>query len=631
MKSPVEWLGRVGARLRPLDGLRRAGPWAAYVAVALACGLYLNWRAELVPKWGEWWAADPHAYVYLQVRAFLSGRVALLPHPGAAAHDYFWGRGGMHTAWGLGVPILAIPFHLVGRLFGAPGCPDSIRFLILYAMTAVVLARALHGLSRYEARGLGASCAAAAFVMTFPTYVGMVSSRFQIYEQTIAIGALWSVLLLAGVLALLRRCTPARLFAVCAAAGFIGMIRIPIAFYGPTTAAIAVLVAHRRGLSRRVLVAGAFTYVGFASLYFLGNVVRFGGLLNSGYENCLCSAFPNRLTRWGLPFAKVPFMTAAKEMFATLFLLEPAGTQMFGPPPEVARYAVGERWREYYSPTFDLYVLGLWGISLAIVGWGTVRGKLWRRDRELAGDAAAVVGAWAIPPSVVLFAFYTKIPNMCTRYASDLYPAFAASSLCVGMFIVDAVRKRAPPLTEAAHLGLAGVAALYIASMHGWVVHLSRPINGNTLIARIGAIDALDTAPPHVPSHFKCGEPRGPQPVHTHFDEWWGDCSFASGMVFAMPHSPCVTFTFGPGSGAWGPLDDAALAHFRVNGDFDRFKTCGEPSVKGAGREVTLCETRSPPFLLDGLRLYTIGALDEGLHPMDRLKLLQIDASSSCK
>ena len=77
--------------------------------------------------------------------------------------------------------------------------------------------------------------------------------------------------------------------------------------------------------------------------------------------------------------------------------------------------------------------------------------------------------------------------------------------------------------------------------------------------------------------------------------------------------------------------DDEALDELRLNGDFDRYKRCGPPSVVGTGRSVTMCETRQPPFLLDGLRLYTIGTLGKDLTPNDRLKLLEVETSSSCK
>ena len=257
----------------------------------------------------------PHPYILLQLRSWLSGHLAVLPHPAGAGNDYLWGRGGMHTAWGLGVPILSLPFHLAGRLFGAPGFPDSARFLCLYAITTAVLARALHRSSRGD--GLVAGAAAAGFVMVFPTYVGLLASRFAIYEQTIAIGALWCVLLMAGVMSVLAGCSTASLAAVCAAAGFSAMLRPPLAIYGLTTAVLALFIARRRGATRGALVAGAATYVTFAALYFIGNTLRFGAPLNAGYENVVAGPFVGRMARWGVSFMKVPYGTALKEMFAT--------------------------------------------------------------------------------------------------------------------------------------------------------------------------------------------------------------------------------------------------------------------------------------------------------------------------
>ncbi len=112
--------------------------------------------------------------------------------------------------------------------------------------------------------------------MTFPTYVGMVSSRFQIYEQTIAMGVLWSVLLLAGVVALSYRCTPWRLVWVCAAAGFSILVRPPLFVYGLTTVAIALVLAHRKGLGGRSMLAALAAFGGVTALYLGGNALRFG-------------------------------------------------------------------------------------------------------------------------------------------------------------------------------------------------------------------------------------------------------------------------------------------------------------------------------------------------------------------
>ena len=616
-----------------LRRLRTHGHWLVYVALAVVCTKYLNDRTDIVPKRGEWYSTDHH--ILLQVRSFLSGRLAIVPHPLGGGHDYDWGRGGLHTAWGLGVPILALPFHIVARWFGAPGFPDHVRFLFLYAMTTFVLVRALHATAPEEPNALVASSLAAAFVMVFPTFIGLLAARFRIYDETIATGALWSILLLAGVLLLLERSTPGRLATVCAAAGFSIMIRPPLAVYGLTTAVLATAIAHRKGTRPRALLAGIAAYAGATTLYFVGNVLRFGGAFHAGFENGISGPFVGRLTRWGLPFAKVPFLVAAKELFATLFFLEPVSSQMMGAPPAsllpyIRPDTLDERWREYYSPTYDTVILALWLIAVAIVCWRVIRGRLWRADRDLAREAATVVGAWATPPVIVLFVFYTRIGNLVTRYLVDMYPAFAAAALSVGMATVDAIRRRAPTMVGAAQLAIAGAVALYISGWRGWATGLSHPVDAKVLVSDLAAIDAHATDVPSVPDHFACGQPRGREPVHTHLEEWRGDCSFSSGMAFAMPHSRCVSFTLVPASGAWNAPENESLDELRATGDFDHLVRCGHPVIDGSKRRITMCESRRPPFLLDGLRLYSIASLDESLKPIDRLKLLQIDSASSC-
>jgi hypothetical protein len=603
--------------------------WGVYIATALLCAAYLNERADLVPKWGQWYA-EGEPYVLLQVRAFLSGHIAPVQHPSGSSLDYLWGRGGMHQVWGLGVPILATPFHILGRLFRAPGFPDHVRFLVLYAATTVALARALHGVSRDERTALIPSAAAAGFVMLFPTYVGLISARFLVYDQTIATGALWDVALLAGVLALLSRCTPGRLVFLCAAAGFSIVVRPPLGVYGLTTAVLALLIARRAGMNMRALIAGFGAYVATTSIYFAGNVLRFGAPFNDGYRNCVAGAFVNRLNRWGLPFAKVPFVVAAKEMFATDFLLEPTPSHLSGPPASIKPYAVGERFREYYAPTFGRLVFAVWVAAVAIVCWRIVAQHLWRRDRLLGGEIITVIGVWALPPSIVLFAFYARIGNMVTRYASDLYPAFAAAFLCVGMAIVAGVRRRSPTLTGSAQLAIAAVLALYMSGWRGWATQLSHPTDRAGVLAQIDYVDSRVRQMPRVPNHFRCGAPRGPSAVYDDFDDWHGDCSFSSGLVFAMPRSRCVSFTFRPGGAAWNEQDDQSLAAFRAVADSDRLVSCGPPKVEGDSRQLTVCESRPPAYLLDGLRLYAVASLDENLTPLDRLKLMRIDATSAC-
>jgi hypothetical protein len=618
------FLGRLFRR-----GRRR---WLAHLAVALVCTWYFNHRTQLVPKWGAWYMGDIHPYVYFQVRAMLSGHLSLFRHPSGAANDYIWGRGGMHQPWGMGVPLLTIPFHIIGKWLGAPGFPDHLRFLILYAATAAILTRSLHRASRREEpTGFAASAAAAGFVMLFPVFVGLVAARFQIYEQTIAIGALWGVLLLAGLFTLLEKTTTLRLVVVGAAAGFAVMIRIPLAAYGFMTMGLALVIAHKQGQSRRGILAGIGAFAAVGALYLLFNALRFGSPFNSGYTNVVSGALVGRMVRWGLPFAKTPRWMAVKELFATLFLLDPVPSQiMLMPlPPAVAPYAIGERWREYYSPTFDLGILACWIASISILAVRVIRGRLWRRDRPL--DHAAALAAWALPPSIVIFAFYSWSGTIVTRYAVDLFPAFAATALCVGTTIVDAVRARAPSKVGAAQILLAGVAALYLAGDRGWPQQLSHPLERQGVLDEIKDLDQRSTLLNRPPNHFACNEPRGPAVVHTHMQDWQGDCYFHSGGVFAMPRSPCVTFTFAGGAGPWGPADDHALAGFRATADFDPLVRCGGGArIDGDKRTLTVCEPHPPAFLLDGMRLYSLAQLDDDFNPIDRLKLERIDPAPAC-
>jgi hypothetical protein len=608
-------------------------PWLVYAFVAWACTKYLNERSDLVPKRGDWYVSDGQPHIFLQVRAFLPGRLSLFEHPWMAGHDYIWGRGGMHTAWGLGVPLIATPFHLFGLLLGRPGFPDDLRFLILYGATTFVLARVFHRAGGGPT-AVVSGAATAGFIMVFPTYVGLISSRFQIYEQTIATGALWSVLLLGGLVALSYRCTPLRFVAVCAASGFALVIRAPLEIYGMTTFLLALFVAKRAGLRWRVLGAGLVARVAVTVVFFLGgNYLRFGNPFSVGYQNVIGGNFVARLTRWGLPFAKVPFIDAAKEMYATLFLLDPVPSQVIGAvPPAVAPYAQGERWREYYAPTFDKLILAIWLLALVIVCVNAARGL--RRARS--GDAApprvmTLIGAWAVPPVIVLFPFYARVGSWVTRYATDFYPAFAAACVCVGMAIVDAFRRRSPALAPSAQLMLAGCVALYIADWRGWATHLSQPVDKKTFLARIEEMDGRAKTVPPFPSHFKCGEPRGPQPVHTHLEGWGADCSIASGTVFAMIHSPCVDFTFQPYGAQWTPAEERSLESFRAYGDLYPMVSCGAPAADGLSRRVTMCDRRPPRYLLEGMQLYAVAMLDDKLVPIDRIKLMDIEPVAACR
>jgi hypothetical protein len=242
-----------------------------------------------------------------------------------------------------------------------------------------------------------------------------------------------------------------------------------------------------------------------------------------------------------------------------------------------------------------------------------------------------VVGAWSIPPAIALFVYYARADHFVTRYLTDFYPAFAAATLCIGASLVEAVGRRAPQRVASARLAIAALAGLYVGLGRGWPTHLSHPNTREEVLAQIRAVDEHTSQPlPPLASLFECGEAQRKQPVHSHFGGWKDDCSFFSGVIFAMPHAKCVTFTFLPGSGQWDDAEQESLADFRVRADFDSLAACGKPVVDGDKRQLTMCETRPPRFLLEGMRLYCIASLDRTLEPLDKLKLLRVEAAPAC-
>ena len=303
-------------------------------------------------------------------------------------------------------------------------------------------------------------------------------------------------------------------------------------------------------------------------------------------------------------------------------------------PPAIAPYAVGERWREYYSPTYDLWVFAGSIAAFGLVAWRIARGRLWRRNRDLAGEVSTIVASGRCRRRSSSSCSTRGSATSRRVYLVDMYPAYAGALLCVAIAVVDGVRARVPHRVGAAQLVIAAVTVLYFSTWGGSPRHIDHAMDRKALDARLAALDARIVERPIPPSHVAYGDPRGPEPAYDHLAEWQRDGSFGSGMVFAMPRSPCVTFTFEPRDHAeWSPADEESFDGFRANADFDVLVRCGAAARAdggGASRSVTMCEPRPPRFLLDGMRLYAIATLDSNLRPIDRLKLLRIDAAPAC-
>ena len=59
---------------------------------------------------------SPHVGFRLQTDAFFQRQLAIRHHPVNHEHDMVWARNGLQQPWGLGVPILRMPFEAIARV-----------------------------------------------------------------------------------------------------------------------------------------------------------------------------------------------------------------------------------------------------------------------------------------------------------------------------------------------------------------------------------------------------------------------------------------------------------------------------------------------------------------------------------
>lgn len=156
----------------------------------------------LIPAFGEWYSYDQS--FRLQTEAFMRGELALQPVPYGHQPDWVWGNG-IQQVWGLGVPLLKLPFEMVAKLFGSFGFPDRFIFLFFYMFVVAIFFKSLNASLNINPRsqersGLTDSIYIIPILLLAflnPAFITMIRSSFQPYEEVIAYGYLWALMLFA--------------------------------------------------------------------------------------------------------------------------------------------------------------------------------------------------------------------------------------------------------------------------------------------------------------------------------------------------------------------------------------------------------------------------------------------------
>lgn len=488
----------------------------------LALALVMLHLTGIIPAAGTWYSADPT--LQLQTEAFLRGELAIQPLPYGHGPDWAWGNG-MQEVWGLGVPLLQLPFQVLGKFVNGFGFPDHLIFLIFYLSGAALFWFALAG----GGENLAPSERLKRRLLTLPillyaflnhALINMIQGKFERYEEVISYGFLWSLMLFA-LLAIFRVKRERYLYLLlCLLAGFALNLRPTIGAYGGLTFLVAFFLAWQGKVKGQFLGLALFLLgIGF---FFLMNDLRFGSPFEAGHRLALTrTSLSDYIVRFDNPMTWVPFTAAALELLGALFFLDFHST--YADAPWQADIPI---WREFnFRPYFTSELI------LLVLAWSLLL-LFWSRHRQRRsappGSEEQLVAMgliWSFLSFSLLFIFYTRWPGLVSRYLVDFAPAVVIAIASLYRYLVTWRASRPYQLLfgglfislTVLPLALSPVASIY-----------NNPITATTLA---GAQVKLKTARgnasgPPLPTEYRCGDFEIQYGIPDNNSEWRisGDC-----------------------------------------------------------------------------------------------------------
>jgi len=304
----------------------------------------------------------------LQTEALLHGHLSLSPQPFGYLNDFVWTGHGLQQNWGLGVPLLKLPFEWVSAQLGFGAFPDRLVLLFYLTVTVVLLNTALRTLLKTLGEGYSSEVRCLirwyliAWIFFSPAMAGLIQERINVYYETVLYACLYTYVMLSVFWIYMTSRKTRVFFVLCLLSGLACLIRQTLIFYGATTVAVASIFVYQEKRSLRIVMVGLCCFSTGILIELWSNYLRFGSILEFG---CPFSGSPtiNYLGGFGslFAFAKEDFFGALKELLGDLFFNR--SWQL---------HATRWRWGGgYYSPPFNLthvvtlvlgFILFIWGL-----------------------------------------------------------------------------------------------------------------------------------------------------------------------------------------------------------------------------------------------------------------------------
>jgi hypothetical protein len=392
--------------------------------------------------YGHLWSferLDEHRFT---AKAILSGTLKLRSAVSLIQNDEQVYNGAAYTNWGFGVPLLQAPFHALAtamRLLHGFFPDRAIYFF--YAAAMIPILWAAFARLVVDATPPESSPADRALLSWAATWLALVlalfpltSTRFVIYEETLAYFVVFELLVLSGYVFARRSWRYAPVIGMGLASGMGLLIR-------PTGLLYAVLwgfVVAMEGRARKCLAfLGALAPFGAFWLY--SNRVRSGSYVGLGFPNSTPAWVYNMpIERFGSQCSDTPahVLSGALRLFTGFFIFVTRSAST----PWLRRCHFDFEERGGVLPFF-------WPLVLPVVGWMFYKLPT-RRERRIANYAPHALMA------ILFVMFVRRGMGFAWRYAADFWPAILLAC-------VQSVAARPAALTRAPAALLAKVMCGY--------------------------------------------------------------------------------------------------------------------------------------------------------------------------
>ncbi|NTV12661.1 MAG: hypothetical protein HGA96_01810 [Desulfobulbaceae bacterium] len=543
----------------------------------------------LIPAVGTWYSYDPA--LRLQTDAFLRGELAIQPVPYGHLHDWAWGNG-MQQVWGLGVPILQLPFQVFGKLVNGFGFPDRLIFLFFYVGVAILFWRSLETGSQTLAAGDRLKWRLLTLPILLYTFlnhalINMMQGKFEPYEEVISYGFLWSLMLFALLTIFLYKRGHYLYLLICFLAGFALNLRPTIGAYGGMTLVLAFLLAWKHKVRFR-LTGLALFLVGIA-FFLLMNDLRFGSPLESGHNLGLSNGPAcNYVVKFDNPMTWIPFLSAAPELLSGLFFLDLH--KFYELNDWLLWKCAAPRIREinfkpFYPVELILLVLA-W--SLAVIIGFRYRQK---RPASLEGEEQlATLGLiWSFCSFALLFFFYNSWPGLISRYLVDFSPAIIISIASLYRYLLT--RRLALPV-KLLFAGVLLVLTIVTLAISETVSIYGDPVTVAKLDpAREKLIASRKTSGPPLPAEYRCGDKETLYEIPYNNNGWniSSDCAPSWVSTHFLERPECLEISLAPQGNApdW-MRKEYSDQEIEIKIGIETLQRVSE-APKGAGKVITFC------------------------------------------